>query len=72
MCIRDSFNIAAYHGQMPDHPSEAGFMVTNDLSIRALTEPHESIQIVDVAPTLLSLVGAASLPHMEGKKVFDA
>jgi hypothetical protein len=66
-----NFNIAAYHGQMPGHPSELGFMVTSDDSIRPRVAEGEMIQVVDVATTLLSLVGARPLPHMEGKVVYE-
>jgi hypothetical protein len=66
-----NFNIAAYHGQMPGHPSELGFMVTSADSIRPRVAEGGMIQIVDVATTLLSLVGAEPLPHMEGKVVYE-
>ncbi len=66
-----NFNIAAYHGQMPGHPSEIGFMVTQDESIRATVESGGMVEIIDVATTLLSLVGSKPLTHMKGKVVFE-
>lgn len=66
-----NFNIAAYHGQMPGHPSELGFMVTGDDSIRSNVAKGGMIRIVDVATTLLSLVGAKPLAHMDGGVVYQ-
>lgn len=65
-----SFNVAAYHGQMPGHPSERGFMVADDASLRRTVGEGELVQIVDVAPTLLSLVGQEPLSHMKGRVLF--
>lgn len=67
-----SFNVAAYHGQMPGHPAERGFMVSDDPELRACVAAEELVRIVDVAPTLLSLVGEKSMPHMKGQVVMEA
>lgn len=65
------FNVKAYHGQMPGHPAERGFMVAADDSVKSLAAANELVQIIDVAPTLLSMVGAEPAGHMRGRVVLE-
>lgn len=67
-----NFNIAAYHGQMPGHPAERGFMVAADESLRPAAGGDGLVKIIDVAPTLLSMVGAQPAAHMRGRVVLEA
>lgn len=54
------------HGYLPHHPSERGYMVLDDDLAPTATEA----ELVDVAPTLLSLVGRKPAPHMTGRVLF--
>lgn len=52
-----------YHGYLPDHESETGFlMIAND----AFGFTGGDMQIVDVAPTLLAMVGSGNPAAMDG------
>lgn len=62
-------NMAGYHGLMPGHPAELGYMLVADPGVQPTVGPDDMIQIVDVAPTLLSLVGQAPAEHMNGRVV---
>ncbi len=56
-----------YHGHLPDHPAEQGFMVMTKPGWRPTRERGH---LTDVAPTLLSLVGVGSAPTMKGRALF--
>jgi hypothetical protein len=58
----------AYHGHLPEHPSEKGFLVVADPACRG---PAGEIDLVDVAPSLLGLVGTPAPPSMEGRPRFE-
>lgn len=51
------------HGHLPGHPSERGYMVVFDDSAQALVP---AMQLIDVAPTLLTLAGHAPPDYMRG------
>ncbi len=55
------------HGHLPNHPSEQGYMVVAD---GAWSATAEVAPIIDVAPTLLGLMGREPGPRMRGKAVF--
>lgn len=55
------------HGYLPEHPSERGFAIVADPRFRAL---RPSAELIDVAPTLLSLLGEAPPTYMRGRPAF--
>ena len=55
------------HGYLPEHPSERGFVLLAEEGWRA-TEGE--MAIVDFAPSVLTLLGHASPPHMRGSAVW--
>lgn len=63
------FNVKGYHGQMPGHPAERGYLLVADDAVTPAVGDDELVQIIDVAPTLLTLVGAAVPGHMKGRVV---
>jgi hypothetical protein len=55
------------HGYLPENPSERGWMLIDDASL----QPRATeASIVDVAPTLLDLVGATPPDHMRGRCLY--
>jgi len=55
------------HGYLPENPSERGWMLIDDASL----QPRSTeTSIVDVAPTLLNLVGATPPDHMQGRCLY--
>ena len=56
------------HGHLPEHPSEAGFALLADERFRALQPQAE---LIDVAPTLLDLLGEPHPSYMHGRAVFE-
>jgi hypothetical protein len=56
-----------YHGHLPDHESEEGYLVLTDGYFRA---DREMIDLIDVAPTLLHLVGWEQPGFMKGQSAF--
>jgi hypothetical protein len=55
------------HGYLPQHPSEHGWTLVDDASLRpGLSEAS----IMDVAPTLLGLVGLVPPVYMQGRCVY--
>lgn len=58
-----------YHGYLPGYPADDGFMVLADPGRRALAE---RVELIDVAPTLLALVGENVPEHMVGTPVFES
>lgn len=52
-----------YHAYMPHHPCEQGFVLVRDRD-RKLVDG--SLCLVDVAPTVLHLLGIPQAPHMPG------
>jgi len=57
-----------YHGYLPGHPADDGFLVLADPEFRAAAE---RIELIDVAPTILALVGERAPDHMTGRAVFE-
>ena len=55
------------HGYLPHFPSEQGWMIPVD---QQLTPTTNTGHIVDVAPTLLSLLGKEIPEHMRGSRLF--
>lgn len=55
------------HGYLPEHPSEKGFAILADDRFRA---PEAQGELIDVAPTLLALLGEPRPTHMRGRVVF--
>lgn len=66
-----NFNVAAYHGQMPGHPAERGFMLAADPAVHSTVGEDQRVQIIDVAPTLLAMVGVNPAEHMRGRVVLQ-
>jgi hypothetical protein len=54
----------ADHGYLPDNDCEIGFMVLADASYEASGEP---VTLIDLAPTLLDLLGLPKLDSMQGQ-----
>lgn len=51
------------HGYLPDHPSEVGFLTLADEGYEPV---REEIELVDLAPTFLELVGARKPERLSG------
>jgi hypothetical protein len=58
-----------YHAYMPHHPSEQGFVLVHD---RDRTLRDVPLRLIDVAPTVLHLVGVPQAPHMPGQSAVVA
>ena len=55
------------HGYLPEHPSERGFALVADPRFRAL---RPSAALIDIAPTLLALLGVTPPAFMRGRAAF--
>ena len=55
------------HGYLPHFPSEQGWLIADDVCVRS---PRQEAQLIDIAPTLLSLVGVPVPNYMEGVSFF--
>ena len=55
------------HGYLPHYPSEQGWLVIDDPNI-CCRRPE--VQLVDIAPTILSLVGFTPPSYMKGAVIF--
>jgi hypothetical protein len=55
------------HGHLPDHPSEEGYLVMGE---KGYVVTADTMQVVDFAPTVLSLLGEQPAEHMTGTTVF--
>lgn len=55
------------HGYLPEHPSERGFALVADPRFRAL---RPTAALIDIAPTLLALLGETPPAFMRGRAVF--
>lgn len=55
------------HAYLPENPSERGFVVLLDERFEPVREQAE---LIDVAPTLLSLAGESTPTHMRGSPIF--
>jgi hypothetical protein len=51
------------HGYLPDYPSEKGWMIVDGA---VPGSGHADAELIDVAPTMLALVGMAQPEHMKG------
>ena len=56
------------HGYLPHHPSEQGFVVA---ATEAVAPARLHAELVDLAPTMLALIGATAPPHMAGETIFQ-
>jgi hypothetical protein len=56
----------AYHGQLPDHPSEPGFVVSADPRFQAHVD---EAAMIDFAPSLLTVLGEPIPGQMRGRVV---
>jgi hypothetical protein len=56
-----------YHGHLPDHPSEEGFLVVADEGLKPVAA---RAALIDVAPTMLDLCGAPPSAQMHGRPMF--
>ncbi|HVS65316.1 MAG TPA: hypothetical protein VMT85_17635 [Thermoanaerobaculia bacterium] len=54
------------HGYLPHHPSEQGWLVLDGLG---RGRGRSEIELVDIAPSLLSLVGVEPPDHMQGTAI---
>src|SRR4029450_2840261 len=54
------------HGYLPHFPSEQGYAILLDSGYRAT---RAEIELIDVAPSLLALLGQAPPAHMHGPAV---
>jgi hypothetical protein len=59
------------HGYLPDHPCEDGFMVAADDRVRPIVA-GAPVPLLDVAPSILALLGLAAPPWMEGRPALAA
>lgn len=57
-----------YHGYLPGHPADDGFLLLADAEFCAAAE---RIELIDVAPTILALAGERVPEHMTGRAVFE-
>lgn len=57
------------HGYLPENPSEKGFAVLADERFRPI---DTEVDLVDVAPTLLALLGEPRPSHMKGRIAFTS
>jgi hypothetical protein len=55
------------HGYLPHHPSERGWLVIDDPNICCC---RAEVQLVDIAPTILSLAGCSPPSYMKGAVIF--
>lgn len=55
------------HGYLPEHPSERGFVIVADARFRAL---RPAATLIDIAPTLLTLLGETPPAFMRGRAAF--
>jgi hypothetical protein len=60
--LRDPRHVGL-HGYLPEHPSSEGFLCVADAGCEALVD---RMPLVDVAPTLLGVLGAPVPPFMQG------
>ena len=56
-----------YHGQLPTHPSERGYLAIAD---DTLERRQAEAELTDIAPTVLDLLGVAPPAHMRGRPVY--
>jgi len=55
------------HGYLPHFPSEQGWLIAEDVSLRS---PRREAQLIDIAPSLLSLIGVPAPDYMKGVPLF--
>jgi predicted AlkP superfamily phosphohydrolase/phosphomutase len=56
-----------YHGYLPEHPSEKGFMLVLDKKYKV---NKDEASIIDVAPTILKILDYKKADSMQGHSVF--
>ena len=57
------------HGYLPYNESEYGFMMVLDQSCQA---SDDEVEIIDIAPSVLGLLGYDNAPTMKGRSAFVA
>lgn len=55
------------HGYLPGHPAEEGYVILMDKNYMTSSE---WVELIDFAPSMLSLLGRAIPEYMRGKKIF--
>ncbi len=55
------------HGYLPMHPSEKGYMILMD---KNFTPTQPEMELIDFAPTIMSLIGENPAEHMRGNIIF--
>lgn len=58
-----------YHGHLPPHPAEVGFLVMTDPASAQRTTDRATL--IDIAPTILTLTGHQPADTMKGRHVFE-
>ncbi len=58
-----------YHGHLPNHPADEGFAVVFDDAVGLSND--QPAALIDVAPTMLTLLGVEPPPHMTGRVLFE-
>lgn len=56
-----------YHGHLPDHPSEEGYMVLMEERFSPRTD---QVSLIDIAPTLLKIMDIPQPAYMKGQPAF--
>lgn len=57
-----------YHGHLPDHPAEKGFLMLLDEDHQAILDP---MKLIDFAPTVLNFLKREKPDYMSGRPVFQ-
>jgi bisphosphoglycerate-independent phosphoglycerate mutase (AlkP superfamily) len=57
------------HGYLPQHESERGILIVFDKNYRSSTD---QIELIDVAPSILGILGYKKPEFMKGLPVFHA
>ncbi len=55
------------HGHLPDHPSEEGYLVMGE---QGYNTANGTMDVIDFAPTIMSLLGEQPAEHMTGTTIF--
>jgi len=56
------------HGYLPHHPSEQGWLIAEESAVES---PGRRAELIDVAPSLLSLAGVAPPAYMKGAVLYS-
>ena len=55
------------HGHLPGHPAEEGYVILADRSYQTVSQ---EVELIDFAPSILSLLGAPKPESMCGQAIF--